>query len=260
MAPPHHGRFRGPNFPMPSEVLSETDILVIKIDSWPAGRGRERQILWCLGTFADPALGLVLVKAGLGAQLGLSHVQPSSAEATKNWIVCSFKEAAECQTWTACDVSIHQLHTTLEQYPKEDFSRQGLHSAETNSTLLFFIIFYIFLFHSFLLFFFIFYFTLSSYYCFSSFLFLFFVVFFYFSLFIPYSYCFFLLFSHNLFSFLLSLCIFSFNILYLFSYSFLFYCCFCLFLFSFDLFCSVSTLQVVVGVEPLSQLERRLHP
>ena len=41
-------------------------------------------ILRCIGTFADLPQGLVLVKAGLGAQLGPSHWHSGPAEAATN--------------------------------------------------------------------------------------------------------------------------------------------------------------------------------
>ena len=43
------------------------------------------QISGCLGTFADLPSGLLLVEAGLGIQLGTSHVYPGPAEAATNF-------------------------------------------------------------------------------------------------------------------------------------------------------------------------------
>ena len=49
-----------------------------------AGKGRWRHILGYLGKLADMYLGLLLVKASLGVQLGSSHAYPGSAEAATN--------------------------------------------------------------------------------------------------------------------------------------------------------------------------------
>ena len=57
---------------------------VTEFDKQPEGRGRKRKILEHLEIFADAPPGLVLIKAGLWTQLGLSHVQPGPAEAATN--------------------------------------------------------------------------------------------------------------------------------------------------------------------------------
>lgn len=74
-----------------------------------AGRGRGRQAEAdpprCLGAFADPALGLVLVKAGFGVQLCPSPVKPSPAEAATN---CGLLAASD-----KLPRASHRQHLTL---------------------------------------------------------------------------------------------------------------------------------------------------
>ena len=89
------------------EALSETAISVTKTDRGLAGRGKHKWILWCFGTFADPPLGTVLVKAGIAVQLGSFHAQPSLVDAaTKLWIIHSFEQTPESQTRTATDIGL----------------------------------------------------------------------------------------------------------------------------------------------------------
>lgn len=59
------------NLPNATGVQPEA-LLVTKPNRQPTGRGRKRRIAGCLWSFADLLPGSVLVKAGLGAQLGFS--------------------------------------------------------------------------------------------------------------------------------------------------------------------------------------------
>ena len=80
-----HGRCRCPILPIPLETLSGTVFSVTRLTAnQPAGSGKWWQILWLLGMFADLPLGLGLVKAGLGVQLGPTPMQPSPVEAATN--------------------------------------------------------------------------------------------------------------------------------------------------------------------------------
>ena len=69
---------------MPCCRVQPETLPVIEPNRQPAGRGRQRWILGCFGTFADLSRGLVLVKASFGEQLVPSHMHLSSAEAAIN--------------------------------------------------------------------------------------------------------------------------------------------------------------------------------
>ena len=86
IAPPPNGRSRVPILPFPTKAFSETISSATKTDGRSVDRQADGQrwILWCPGTFADPPLGPVLVKASNAAQLGPSRVQPRLAEAATN--------------------------------------------------------------------------------------------------------------------------------------------------------------------------------
>ena len=109
------------------------------IDSQLAGRDRQRWILWCLGTFVYPPLDPVLIKSQLSrATWPILAVAKPGGISHKLWITFSFTcSPAVGQIWTASDIVLHQLQTTLEQYRKGDHSRQALNSAETSATLFF---------------------------------------------------------------------------------------------------------------------------
>ena len=70
----------------------------------PAGGGRQRWILGFLGTFADLALGIVLVKAYLGAQLSPSYVHSCPEEAaTDGRLLCISKQVTQGQSQAVSD-------------------------------------------------------------------------------------------------------------------------------------------------------------
>ena len=75
----------------------------------PVGRGRQRRILGCLGTFADFPPRPVLVKASLGTKLGPSFAQPGSAQAATNCgLLCSSKQVAPGQSQAESYIGLNQ--------------------------------------------------------------------------------------------------------------------------------------------------------
>ena len=99
------------NLPHTTQVLLEA-FLVIEPTRQPAGRGRKKQILGCLETFAELLLGLVQVKAGLGVQLGPFYIHPGPAKAATNCrSLCSSKQDALGQSQVVPDTGVYQSHS-----------------------------------------------------------------------------------------------------------------------------------------------------
>lgn len=69
------------------------------------GRGG---FLGCLVTFVDLSPVLVLVKAGLSAQLGPSHMHPGLAETATNCGLLVAQTGTQGQSQTVSDISLQQ--------------------------------------------------------------------------------------------------------------------------------------------------------
>ena len=103
------------------------------MDSSPADRDRQGWFLWCLGTFADPPLGPVMIKASFAAQLGPSCAQANMEETVTN---CGLMVALNRLLRVRALTLLTPTSDTSGTYPKKEPSRQAPNSAETNSSVL----------------------------------------------------------------------------------------------------------------------------
>ena len=90
---------------------------LIKANRKPAGKDIS---LGDFETLADLALGTVLVKAGLGAQLGFSlHTRKSSRRRHKLWIPDSSKQVVQGQSQAVFDICYTRIFADLPNRQKQ---------------------------------------------------------------------------------------------------------------------------------------------